>query len=670
MQHIAVIRPEIAASSVATGKVNSAPQQQEGFSRHLNQHSERQGAELDTRQKAQRRHGDDISASADNAQSKQTSSHKRTDASDESAMDKAERIKSGDATSGRSTPGADTGKAHRNGTEQDSTAHRAKSDTDKHDSAVTDDSRDDKDIDGGENNKAEEWLALVHKLVTNAGMAGKGTESSNTENSTDGESDTHNTGELSEKLKALLEQLGLGQETTAMAGEKPVEGELDAQKALLEKLGLDAEKVLQQAQMSGKLSELKALLQGALDGSESQQGKPMLEQVLALLLVEQKGQADTGEPIAQNHALGLKTDAAGSANNSPGQSDLVAARWQEYQQRMEKSGQQDKNNSALLKSRAEEMRPGATSEAVASANNGENAKQQSLPKNGSKESSMLQNLARLPEPALDKTLQNLAERLPVKDADPAVINSFIDNLKAGIEEFKQQRAQGREPGLDLQGLVSRAMGGENDVQSAQQQNITQVLKQFGESLTQSSGNLRSDIHHAFIQPSMERVSGQETQIAAETTKAAPHSAMERAVNIARPEAAGQLADRVRMLVNQGNMSADIRLDPPDLGSMQIRISMNGEQASVNFVVQSQQARDMLDQAVPRLRDMLAERGIELGQSSVEQQQKDNKSGDSQHQGKLADTNAEDDMSEQQSDLSEGQEVRLTNGALGGIDYFV
>ena len=53
--------------------------------------------------------------------------------------------------------------------------------------------------------------------------------------------------------------------------------------------------------------------------------------------------------------------------------------------------------------------------------------------------------------------------------------------------------------------------------------------------------------------------------------------------------------------------------------MQIRIRSDAEQAQINFVVQSQQAKEMLEQSMGRLKEMLAEQGINLGESSVSEQ---------------------------------------------------
>lgn len=86
------------------------------------------------------------------------------------------------------------------------------------------------------------------------------------------------------------------------------------------------------------------------------------------------------------------------------------------------------------------------------------------------------------------------------------------------------------------------------------------------------------------------------------------------------EAAGErLSEQVQMMMSKNLKNIDIRLDPPELGRMQIRMSMNGDGAAVQFTVANQQARDLVDQAMPRLREMLAQQGVQLTDSSVHQQ---------------------------------------------------
>ncbi|GAA0353402.1 hypothetical protein GCM10009092_17220 [Bowmanella denitrificans] len=277
----------------------------------------------------------------------------------------------------------------------------------------------------------------------------------------------------------------------------------------------------------------------------------------------------------------------------------------------------------------------------------------------------LQELVQLSEKELDKRLTELAERLQVKQQGPQAVQDFVASLKAGIAEFKAQLQQGREPGLDLQSLVQASLK-EQGIQIPQP-GLQPELQRFA-SLMESQVSQRQDAFDPSLRAVAERQVAAETAHAqvesSKTANASSSSFLDKAINIAKPEAAVQLAERVRMLVNQSNMSADIRLDPPDLGSMQVRIQMHGDQASVNFVVQSQQARDMLDQAVPRLREMLAEKGIELGQSFVQQEGKGEQ---------FAQQQGQSDGEEPQQSLNEQQTIHdmpISNGRLGGIDYFV
>lgn len=92
-----------------------------------------------------------------------------------------------------------------------------------------------------------------------------------------------------------------------------------------------------------------------------------------------------------------------------------------------------------------------------------------------------------------------------------------------------------------------------------------------------------------------------------------------ALHMVRDNAAEQLAERVQVMLSKNLRNVDIRLDPPELGRMQIRMSMNGDLASVQFTVNNPQAREMVEHSMPRLREMLAQQGLQLADSSVHQQ---------------------------------------------------
>ncbi|RLV61632.1 flagellar hook-length control protein FliK [Parashewanella curva] len=70
------------------------------------------------------------------------------------------------------------------------------------------------------------------------------------------------------------------------------------------------------------------------------------------------------------------------------------------------------------------------------------------------------------------------------------------------------------------------------------------------------------------------------------------------------------------MVNKGIGQAEIRLDPPELGHMMVRIQVQNDQTQVQFQVATPQARDLLEHAQPRLREMLAEQGLHLADSQI------------------------------------------------------
>lgn len=86
------------------------------------------------------------------------------------------------------------------------------------------------------------------------------------------------------------------------------------------------------------------------------------------------------------------------------------------------------------------------------------------------------------------------------------------------------------------------------------------------------------------------------------------------------EAPAELHQKVNVMLAEKLQQAEIQLDPLGLGKMKIQIQIGADsQANVHFVVQHGQTREMLEQAMPRLRDMLAGQGIQLGQTQVQQQ---------------------------------------------------
>lgn len=81
----------------------------------------------------------------------------------------------------------------------------------------------------------------------------------------------------------------------------------------------------------------------------------------------------------------------------------------------------------------------------------------------------------------------------------------------------------------------------------------------------------------------------------------------------------ELGDRMVWLAGQRGQTAELVLNPPSLGAVEVRIQMSGSDASAQFFSANPVVRETLEAALPKLREMLDSAGISLGDASVSQQ---------------------------------------------------
>lgn len=70
-------------------------------------------------------------------------------------------------------------------------------------------------------------------------------------------------------------------------------------------------------------------------------------------------------------------------------------------------------------------------------------------------------------------------------------------------------------------------------------------------------------------------------------------------------------ERVVWLVGQQIQSAEVKLNPPHLGPVEVRLSLTGQDANVSFTVAHGATRDAIEQAIPRLRELFAEHQLQI-----------------------------------------------------------
>lgn len=77
-----------------------------------------------------------------------------------------------------------------------------------------------------------------------------------------------------------------------------------------------------------------------------------------------------------------------------------------------------------------------------------------------------------------------------------------------------------------------------------------------------------------------------------------------------------IGQRMLWMAAGAQQSASLTLNPPELGPLQVVLSLNNTQASATFISAQPDVRQALEAALPRLREMLGDAGIQLGQASV------------------------------------------------------
>ncbi len=67
-------------------------------------------------------------------------------------------------------------------------------------------------------------------------------------------------------------------------------------------------------------------------------------------------------------------------------------------------------------------------------------------------------------------------------------------------------------------------------------------------------------------------------------------------------------------------AAVLRLNPQDLGPVEVNIKMAKEGTSIHMITHSTQVQDIIEQSLPRLRELFQHQGLQLDQVNVEQKE--------------------------------------------------
>ena len=268
-----------------------------------------------------------------------------------------------------------------------------------------------------------------------------------------------------------------------------------------------------------------------------------------------------------------------------------------------------------------------------------------------------------------------SDALPVTDASP---RSFGQELVAATNKAAPSSsdiaASHNSPALPRTGPLTSGSGGRqgtlgasSDSASAGNAAVSTALNATEFSTTSGAGSakaLQSDAFDVALESSQARTNGSREGIPV-NAEVAPRVAEAPANSVAglnpttrtseltpanvatqvtdfkaTPNAADfpqEVVARVRMIQGQGGTEARLNLHPAELGRLQIAITSEGDATRVAFVVDNAQAKEALEQAMPRLREFLQQAGLQLAEGSVSQQGQQDSAEFAQNEARSGDT---------------------------------
>lgn len=140
-----------------------------------------------------------------------------------------------------------------------------------------------------------------------------------------------------------------------------------------------------------------------------------------------------------------------------------------------------------------------------------------------------------------------------------------------------------------------------------------------------------------------------------------------AVAMQQPGWSQQVADKVMWMSSQNLQSAEIKLDPAELGRLDVKITISQEHTQITFNSAHAGVRDSLESQMHRLREMFAQQGmqdVDVNVADQSQAQQDSRERAANQQLLEGDVENHDDHAQHVTSIREQHD-----GRLGMVDYY-
>jgi len=143
------------------------------------------------------------------------------------------------------------------------------------------------------------------------------------------------------------------------------------------------------------------------------------------------------------------------------------------------------------------------------------------------------------------------------------------------------------------------------------------------------------------------------------------------IEVGKPGWSDGVMQKVMWMSSQQINRAEIALDPPELGPLQVRVATQGDQTTVTFTSAHGSVREALDQGVSRLREMMESQGLDLAEVDVsDQRQFGHGDQGSQSREDESDRDVDSDDSEALTELNSRTVGSMMTASASLVDSYV
>lgn len=208
---------------------------------------------------------------------------------------------------------------------------------------------------------------------------------------------------------------------------------------------------------------------------------------------------------------------------------------------------------------------------------------------------------------LDSVLETQASSSSAASKAAAVVADAPANIAGGADE----PTRATQPSMEIQGADQQP----NVTANSQDDMIIALDRATGSDATARSESFTASAHTAAQSapaPHAAPILPAENRVPISQ----PSALLEVQAPVSEPGFADALSRHVVWMVDKDAQIAELRINPPDLGPVEVRLTLTQDSAAAEFVSPHAEVRAAIESAIVRLREAMAEVGIQLGEASV------------------------------------------------------